>query len=139
MALEQALSILSSALSIAASVKGLMTSRGVSAEEAVADLAEGADAREALADPAIRDTVLVLAKSVISKDLLEQLQKEALQCQSTYIGDRQKAKGITDKQRATNKASQCMCSVLRDVKFHNNDKLPTAQLKDFWKTYNCQN
>lgn len=139
MAIGEALSILSSILSIAASVKELMATRGATANEALAELGEADDFREALTDPATRQSVLALAQSVISKDLLEQLTREALQCERQHIGDRKRAEGLTDKENANIDAAQCMCGVLRDVKRYNGGDLPDDPLlRDFWRSYRCK-
>jgi len=140
MAIGESLSILSSILSIAASVKELMASHGATAGAAV-DQLSGSDglAREILADPDTREAVLLLAQTVISNDLLDQLTREARKCERNHIGDRKKAKGHTDKDDADIEAAQCMCSVLRDTKRYNGGSLPDSKLlNDYWKSYRCR-
>lgn len=140
MAIGESLSLLSSILSIAASAKELMASRGASAAAAIDQLAESdGSARELLADPDMRTTVLILAQTVISKDLLDQLTREARKCERNHISDRKKAKSHTDKDDADIEAAQCMCSVLRDAKRYNGGSLPNSKLlDDYWKSYRCK-
>lgn len=141
MAVGEALSVLSSIFSIAVSVKELMAARGTSATEALDHLSESAEFYETLADPSTRQSVLVLAQSVISPEMLDQLKNEAMQCQRKHIDDRKKARdNFTKKDNADIDAAQCMCSVLRDVKRYNRGRLPDdRQLHDFWISYRCKN
>jgi hypothetical protein len=140
MTIEASLSILSSILSIAVAVKDWMSQRGVSAETAIDQLAERGDeqTREALTQAEIREAVLSVM--VISKDLLEQLTREALECEKKHVRGRKSAKGHIDKKDADIKAAQCICGVLRDVKLYNNRQLPSSRrLQDFWESYGCEN
>lgn len=139
MPVEASLSILSSILSIAVSVKEWMTQKDVTAETAVAQLADRGDnaTREALAQTDVREAVLSLM--VISKDLLKQLEREADACETKHIRARKAADGHIDKQQADINAAQCMCGVLRDIKRYNGRQLPNSdQLKGFWSSYGCE-
>lgn len=139
MAIESSLSILSSILSIAVSVKDWMSQTGTSAETAIDQLSERGNeqTRQALAEADIREAVLSLM--VISKDLLEQLTAEALECENKHIAGRKSATGHIDKQDADIKAAQCMCGVLRDVKRYNNRQLPNGKrFRNLWDSYGCE-
>lgn len=77
-----------------------MTEKDVTAETAVAQLADRGDnaTREALAQTDVRESVLALM--VISKALLEQLEREAIACEKKHIRARKAVDGHIDKQQA---------------------------------------
>lgn len=133
-----AVSVLSSILSIAASIKSLQLKFKLNPKEALRRfLGKASQAeKDLLSQPGIEDAVLELM--VISEKLLEQLSHEAHECEQRHIQARQAAQDLTSKDVADVRAANCMCSVLRSIKKHNGMNLPQKDvLRDFWKSYNC--
>ena len=136
--LPDAMSALSSILSIAASVRSLQREFNLNPMEALKRFlgkANPAD-RDLLNQPGIKEAVVELL--VISEKLLKQLSREAHECEERHIEARQAAQDQTSKDVADVRAANCMCSVLRSIKKHNGMNLPEKDvLKGFWKSYNC--
>jgi hypothetical protein len=133
------LSILSSLLSITRSVKEFMTSKKISAKDALELFKKQAPQEQSklLEEKGIAETIL--AMTVISDPLLTQLEAEAQACEAEHIEARRKAAGNPTKgQLADRQAAICMCSVLTSIKVHNKGKLPGAQLKNWWDAYGCK-
>jgi len=134
------LSALASLLSIANSVLKLMK-KGVSREDALTMYRDEAtpQEREIIDDPENRAAILEV--TVISRDLLEQLAKEAKACERKLIAARRRAeeKGRQiDKTEADRRAAQCMCNVLRDIMLYNEKELPEhGPFKRWWRSYGC--
>ncbi len=136
------LTALSAVLGIAASVSQLATTRRISRENAFSAFEQEAstEEKELLSDPKIRHTVLAL--SIISPDLLDQLVDEAQEAETNYIKERRKAQkngSIVEKERARTKAVQFICSTLRDIILHNGGSLPDDdKLRNWSVSYDCQ-
>lgn len=134
------LASLASVLSIAASVKDLMTRRGISKEEAIETYRKETtdeEERQLLDNPDIQGGILSIA-DVISEKLLKQLAEEATDCDEDHVNSRKEAKTQHDKRKAAIKASQCVCSVLQDIKLHNDNRLPNGEpFMSLWASYNC--
>lgn len=137
-AVSTSLSIFSSLMSIAASVKQTI-STGLSSEQAIerylseASLAE----RNLLSDPDVKMAISEL--TTISDRLLKQLEHEALECEDNHIQSRRDAKHQIDKDQADVDASGCMCSVLRTLIRHNGRTLPShGPFEGWWTQYSCK-
>jgi hypothetical protein len=133
-----ALSIVASVLSITRSVKELKRKNDSSKEDALALFRRGANKAEKdiLSRPGA--SAAVLQMMIISDALLQQLDREARRCEKRHIEDREEADGNHGKlQQADNKATQCMCNVLRALKSFNNDELPAGDFQDWWDSYRC--
>lgn len=129
----------SAVLSIAASVTQIASNLKIPRAEALQRFEETAsvDDRNILTDPEVRVTVLAL--TVISGDLLEQLSDEIEEAEKDYIEERKKASTIGEKDSARNKAAQIICSALRDIAGHNGGSLPPDdKLSNWFSSYNCQ-
>lgn len=141
--ISASIGILASVLSIAASVKQLVQKRHISKQDALQIyLRQASDKeRKLLQRPDIQAAVLEV--TVISKALLDQLAKEAQECERKHIRERQEAdrkNNQTDKVRADVNAAQCMCNVLRDIKRYNTGQLPKhGPFLDWWDSYDCSN
>lgn len=136
--LPNAVSVLSSILSIAASVRSLRLKFKLSPKEALARFLGKAtqEQKDLLNQPGVEEAVFELM--VISEKLLEQLSREAHECEERHIAARQAAQDLTSKDVADVRAANCMCSVLRSIKKHNGMDLPEkGLLRRFWKSYNC--
>lgn len=139
MPIDLSLSLLSSILSIASSVKTLMDARRLTVEAAIAEVYETAtdQNKEILRDLTARETILSL--TIISKPLLDQLVREVREYEKEHIKERQKNKAsLTKKAIADKIASQNICNVLRDIRIHNGGELPDdANLKNWWTSHSC--
>ncbi|MGG6351648.1 hypothetical protein [Pseudomonas putida] len=133
-----AVSVLSSILSIAASIKSLQLKFNLSPKEALKRFlgkASQAD-KDLLSQPGIKEAVVEL--TVISKELLEQLSREAKECEKKHIEARQATEDLTSKEVADIRGSGCMCSILRSIKRHNGMNLPKeGPFNNWWVSYNC--
>jgi hypothetical protein len=133
------LSILASSLSITRSVTELVQKFGISKEDALARFRKSASKaeNEILDRPGMAGAVL--AMTIISSALLQQLEDEARGCERRHIEDRKNAgEDLGKKEVADIQAHQCMCSVLRAIKRYNKGELPGDLFKNWWDSYGCQ-
>lgn len=132
-------SVLSSILSIAASVKQLSSERELSETDALSyfqDEKASVKEKQVLSDHDLRDAVISLM--VIPQQLLDQLHSEAEDCIDTHVRERRRANTKVRRTLADGNAKDCMCSVLRDMMVHNQGKLPRSkEIESWWKAYNC--
>ncbi|WP_137137948.1 hypothetical protein [Pseudomonas asiatica] len=136
--LPNAMSVLSSILSIAASVRALELKFKLNPKEALKRFLGTASQsdKDLLSQPGIKEAIIELL--VISKELLEQLSSEAKECEREHIKARRAAKDLTSKEVADIRGSGCMCSVLRSIKKHNGMSLPKeGPFNNWWESYNC--
>ncbi|WP_371392228.1 hypothetical protein AB6B38_07500 [Glycocaulis abyssi] len=133
-----ALSIIASAISIAASIKQIMSDSRVDFTQALRIFGKKATPKQnaLLQDAKFRDSISGLL--VISPKLLKQLEEEAKACEDSYIKDRRKSKTNLDKEKAELRATQCICNTLRAIMRHNDGNLPSDEFAGYWKSYNCE-
>jgi hypothetical protein len=132
------LSMLASILSIARSVKELMSSMRIGGKEALEVFRKRASDKEKkiLEVEGVGQTVIAI--TVISSALLAQLEEEAQECEAKHIRDRKKAgRDSTKGDIADRNAAHCMCAVLKSIRIHNKGRLPKGQLQDWWASYGC--
>jgi hypothetical protein len=126
-------------LSIASSVKNLMTKNGISPADAL-DLFKKSEVtpeqKEMLAQSAT--TSAIANTTVISQNLLDQLAFEADQCERKHIADRKGAVTPRQSDQADADAKKCMCAVLRSIQRHNGNIFPDPIFESWWKSYGCQ-
>ena len=136
-AIAPVLSMLASMLSMASSIKNLVTQRKVSPDEAIALYKKSAKPAELrlLNDP--KFAASVKATLTISGPLLDQFAKEAQKCEERHIQARNKANTENEKTQAEISAAECICSVLRLIKLRNRDVLPNDELENWWNSYKC--
>jgi hypothetical protein len=130
------LSLLASTLSIAASVKRLLTGEK-STDAAIEEFKKNASKEEVkiLDYELIQDAVAKI--SVISQPLLSQLAREAQRCEDNHLHLRENATTQIERDRANIRANECMCTVLRDIKRYNQGVLPGKIFENWWASYSC--
>ncbi|MCP8685954.1 hypothetical protein [Marinobacterium sedimentorum] len=137
------LTIMSSILSIAASVKQLMERERVSANDAVDKYKARASADEILLLDEAKNAehVKALCSTTMTAALLSQLHREAQACEDRYIANRQKAfdsERDADLISAKNQGERCMCNTLKFMMDHNQGRLPDYdEYQNWFDTYNC--
>lgn len=133
------ISILAAILSIASSVKKLTEDKKMLPQDALDLFKKDVASPQQKAFLADQINVEgVISTMSISRNLLEQLLREAEECENKHVQGRAAANGIGAKDKVNRSADQCMCSVLRDVKRYNKSKLPSGPYKAWWDSYGCE-
>jgi hypothetical protein len=136
--IASSMSMLASVLSMASSIKNIMTGRKVDSKTAIGIFKQTASPEEIgiLADADVENSISEVS-NVIAADLLGQLASEAKRCQDRHINDRQAALTQMSTDQADINAALCMCSVLRDIRRYNKGVLPSGPFKNWWESYSC--
>ena len=136
------LSTLASTLSIASSIKAMALNSKITFADAFRTyVPKSEEEKELLERDDIVETVSYLGNTQrISIELLTQFTNDALECKKTHIANLQQFKPDTlERIQANEGASRCVCSVLKDIKLHNANNLPTELLENMWEEYRCSN
>ena len=135
-----ALAVAASVLSITASIKQLMEGQNLGFSDALDRFTRSANEKdlELLGQQGVEETIHGLTLTIISSRLLEQLSDEADACEKRHIRERKRSKTNLDRENANNRAAQCMCRVLLDIRSHNGGVLPTGPFENYWDQYRCE-
>ncbi|HEY0921512.1 hypothetical protein [Rheinheimera pacifica] len=139
--------ILSSLLSIAASIKQLIQKGGAKDFDDAVEKYKSTASPETLAllnEEYNINSVYGLVHSIISPAVLDQLSEEANSCEEVYIRNRRDANGDPIRLKgAEKKVKRCVCSTLSTIMKHNGGDLPDAngsdkdQLRKLFHSHEC--
>jgi F0F1-type ATP synthase alpha subunit len=128
---------LATLLSIASSIKNLMTQNKISSADALARFRADANQEERTILSVGTNIDAILKTTAISAPLLSQLAAEARACEEEHIRKRKIASSQIAKDQADIDAAQCMCGALRSILRYNEGKFPDVLYDNYWKSYSC--
>ena len=127
---------LATLLSIASSIKNLMTQNRISSTAALARFRADANQEDQTILSIGTNVDAILKTTIISAPLLSQLAAEARACEEEHVRKR-KASSQMAKDQADIDAAQCMCGALRLILRYNAGKFPDVLYENYWKSYSC--